>query len=80
MTDHYNHYKVGVDVADQYRSYYFTQLKCLRNWPPIFYWLLDTSVINSYLIVCGLPSSSHTPHLGSSRLFRENRGKSIIAA
>ena len=37
ITNDYNRYKVGVDVADQYRSYYFTQLKCLRNWPPIFY-------------------------------------------
>ena len=50
ITNDYNRYKVGVDVADQYRSYYFTQLKCLRNWPPLFYWLVDTTVINSFLI------------------------------
>ena len=37
ITDDYNQFKVGVDLADQYRSYYFTQLKCLRNWPPIFF-------------------------------------------
>jgi len=79
ITDDYNHYKVGVDVADLYHSYYFTQLKCLRNWPPNFYRLLDISVINSYLILYCLPSSSHTPHLGSSRLFQENLAKSIIA-
>ena len=35
ITNDYNRYKVGVDVADQYRSYYFTQLKCLRNWSPL---------------------------------------------
>ena len=79
ITDDYNHYKVGVDVADQYRSYYFTQLKCLRNWPPIFYWLLDTTVINCYLLLRQLPSSSDIPHLGFSRFFRENLAKSIIA-
>jgi len=37
ITNNYNRYKVGVDITDQYRSYYFTLLKCLRNWPPIFY-------------------------------------------
>ena len=76
VTDDYNQYKVGVDLADQYRSYYFTQLKCLRNWPPLFYWLLDTTVINSYLLLCRLPpaspslpptfSSSTTSSTGSS--------------
>jgi len=50
ITNDYNRYKVGVDVADQYRSYYVTQLKCLRNWPPILYWLLDTTAINAYLL------------------------------
>jgi len=44
ITNDYNRYKVGVDVADQYSSYYFTQLKCLWNWPPILFWLLDTTV------------------------------------
>lgn len=31
ITDNYNQFKVSVDLADQYRSYYFTQLKCLHN-------------------------------------------------
>ena len=88
VTDDYNQYKVGVDLADQYRSYYFTQLKCLRNWPPIFYWLLDTTVINSYLLFCRLPSSTPGPEASqtatsqgqpkSSRLFRETLAESII--
>jgi hypothetical protein len=40
----------GVDVADQLRSYYSTQLTVFRTWVPLFFWLLDTSIINSYLI------------------------------
>ena len=79
ITDDYNHYKVEVDVADQYRSYYFTLLKCLHNWPPIFYWLLDTMVINCYLLLRHLSSSSHIPHLGSSRPFWESLAKFPIA-
>jgi len=78
ITDDYNHYKVGEDVADQYRSYYFTQLKCLRNSPPIFYWLLDTTVINTYLLLRHLPSSSYAQHLGSSHLVWESLAKSLI--
>ena len=76
ITNDYNRYKVGVDVADQYRSYYFTQLKCLRNWPLIFFWLLDTTIINSYLLLCRL--SSHSTYPGSSRSFRISLAKSII--
>lgn len=76
ITYHYNRYNVGVDVADQYRSYYFTQLKCLRNWPPIFFWLLDTTIINSYLLLCHL--SLHSTYPGSSRSFHISLAKSII--
>ncbi|PWW76547.1 hypothetical protein C7212DRAFT_295130 [Tuber magnatum] len=40
----------GVDIADQRRSYYSTQLRVVRTWMPLFFWLLDTSIINSFLI------------------------------
>lgn len=46
----YNDFMGGVDIADQRRSYYTTQLRVCRNWFPIFFWLLDTAIINSYLI------------------------------
>ena len=86
ITNDYNRYKVGVDVADQYRSYYFTQQKCLRNWPPIFFWLLDTTVINSYLLLRRISSTnfpsarSSSYSLQSSRTFRLSLSKSIIRA
>lgn len=40
----------GVDIAYQRRSYYYTQLRVCRNWLPLFFWLLDTAVINSFLL------------------------------
>ena len=79
ITNDYNQYKVGVDVADQYRSYYFTQLKCLRNWPPIFYWLLDTTVINSYLLARQLPSPHEYHGLRCSRTFRLKLAELLVA-
>ena len=46
----YNQHKVGVDVADQYCTYYDTQLTSRRNWYPLFYWVLETALINSLII------------------------------
>ncbi|CAG8805876.1 2702_t:CDS:2, partial [Cetraspora pellucida] len=50
VIDDYNHHMGGVDIADQLRGYYGIQLPVRRTWMPLFYWLLDTSIINSYLI------------------------------
>jgi hypothetical protein len=49
-TVRYNFHMNGVDLADQRRSYYSTQLRTVRNWMPHFFWLLDTTIINSFLI------------------------------
>jgi hypothetical protein len=50
VIDDYNHKMNGVDIADQLRSYYSTQLTARRTWVPLFFWLLDTVIVNSYLI------------------------------
>lgn len=51
VIDDYNHFMGGVDIADQLRGYYNTQLPVRRTWMPLFFWLLDTAIINSYLIL-----------------------------
>jgi hypothetical protein len=50
VIDDYNHFMGGVDVADQYRHYYNTQITARRTWVPIFFWLLDTAIVDSFLI------------------------------
>ena len=50
LSVNYNDYMGGVDIADRRRSYYSTQLRVCRNWLPLFFWLLDTAVINSFLL------------------------------
>ena len=50
VIDDYNHHMGGVDIADQRRGYYSTQLTTHRNWMPLFFWILDTVIINSYLL------------------------------
>lgn len=37
-------------MADQRRSYYCTHQPSRRNWVLLFFWLLDTAIINSYLL------------------------------
>jgi hypothetical protein len=38
----------GVDIANQLREAYKTHRATQRNWWPLFYWLIDVVVINSY--------------------------------
>lgn len=49
IDDHNNHMN-GVDIADQLRASYHTHLSGVHNWLPLFYWLVDTLKVNSYLI------------------------------
>jgi hypothetical protein len=46
--DDYNHNMGGVDIANQLRESYETHKMTNRNWWPLFYWLIDATVINSY--------------------------------
>ena len=46
--DDYNHNMGGVDIANQLRESYEVHKPTLRNWWPLFYWLIDVTVINSY--------------------------------
>ena len=74
--DDYNQHMGGVDIADQLRSYYSTQLKACRNWLPLFFWLLDTTIINSYRIRKTLfPNRKGRSH---HYLFREDLADKLI--
>ncbi|ORZ27723.1 hypothetical protein BCR41DRAFT_119145 [Lobosporangium transversale] len=73
----------GVDIADQLRSYYNTQQPSRHNWLPLFFWLLDTSIVNSYII--SLKTGSTRTHWefrcklvwGIINSVHENRGSSL---
>lgn len=44
----YNHWKVGVDVFDQYLAYLMCDLRCRRTWIPMMIQGLMTMKVNSY--------------------------------
>lgn len=46
----YNRNKVGIDIVDQYWYYHSTQLITLLGWFPVFFWILDTALINFFII------------------------------
>ena len=49
LVDHYNHWMGGVDLSDQRIAYYMPDLRCQRNWIPLFIQLLGMIRNNSYL-------------------------------
>ena len=48
--DYYNHFIGGVDIADQLRTVYYTQIPSVHNWHPYFYYFLNVAIYNSYLL------------------------------
>jgi hypothetical protein len=54
----------GVDIANRYRADFTTlRPKNYRYWKPLFHWLLDIALTNSYL----LAKASRIPRIGKSR-------------
>jgi Transposase IS4 len=46
--DDYNHHMGRVDIADQLRAGFSTQQRGVKPWRPLFYWLLDSTIINAF--------------------------------
>ena len=47
----YNHHMGGVDIGNQYWAAFTTlQHQNQRYWKPLFYYLLDIALVNSYLL------------------------------
>lgn len=62
----YNKYMGGVDKFDQYMAAYSISQKSRRWWVKIFYYLLDTSIVNSYLLYkksCNSHKTKYISHL-----------------
>lgn len=65
----YSNFMGGVDIADQQRCYYDTQFRACRNWMLLFFWLIDTTVINVFLL-----SRGAIPHPPRSEPFWKHHG------
>ena len=62
LIDDYNHWMGGVDLVDQRIAYYHPDLRCVRNWLPMFMQILSIIRNNSYIVhrhLMGSKSRSH---------------------
>lgn len=66
----YNFNMGGVDRHDQMRSYSPTQLISVRNWLPLFFFLLDAAIINAFVISQDVFGYTKMPHLIRQRAFQ----------
>ena len=54
----YNKYMGGVDMADQLRKAYSCRRRSRKWWLPLFYFMVDISMVNSYILHCDTPQAS----------------------
>ena len=50
LIDDYNHWMGGVDLSDQRIAYYHPNIKCQRNWIPMFIQVLKIIRVNAYIV------------------------------
>eukprot|EP00957_Ditylum_brightwellii_P125504 9566480-Ditylum_brightwellii.AAC.1 len=50
LIDDYNHWMCGVDIVDQHIAYYHPNLRCRKNWIPIFIQNMSIMKNNAYVV------------------------------
>ena len=59
----YNQSMNGVDLADQFSTYYNFVRRTLKCWRKLMFWLLDVSIVNSYLLYKQAHRERCLPHV-----------------
>jgi hypothetical protein len=67
----YNHYINGVDLTNQYRSFYEVYLKDYRNWLPLLYFFINAAVVNAWRIQYIYKQQHGATRLPAQLFFRE---------
>ena len=71
----YNQYMGGVDRGDQLRGYYSCKVKSRKFYKYIFYFLLDVSITNAYILYKNFCSS---PTFNNMKKFRLQLARELI--
>jgi hypothetical protein len=50
MVDDYNHFMNSVNIANQLQAMFTTKQQTYRTWLLMFYFCLDTAIVNAYLL------------------------------
>ena len=68
IIDDYNHWMLGVDVADQMILSYRPQIRCCRTWMPLFLHCLDVLRVNCYIVYREI--SRKKPAIDNTKILR----------
>lgn len=49
---YYRQYTGGVDLFDQFRSYYKLELRSVKYWHPMFWSLKESTLVNAWVVYC----------------------------
>lgn len=63
----YNQSMNGVDLADQFSAYYNFVRRTLKWWRKLMFWLLEVSIVNSYLLYKQAHRGRCLPHIDFRR-------------
>lgn len=69
----YNQYMGGVDLADQKRKYYSISRKSMKWWYYLFWFLIDTTIVNSFIVM----TVTHFPQPQRPQTLRDFKMKLI---
>ena len=75
----YNEYMGGVDRNDQLRQYYHVRLRGRKYYKYIFWFLLDVSISNSYILFSNYATNDLPRRLKCLKEFRLQLAKELIA-
>ena len=76
----YNQHMNGVDIADQHSVYYSFLRKTVKWWRKMFFWLIETSVVNSYILHNIVLCPRKPNHLAYRRAVVESYASRYISA
>ena len=76
----YNQQMNGVDIADQHAVYYSLLRKTVKWWRKLFFWLIETAVVNSYTLYNCTVTPRRPNHLAYRRAIVESLATRYLAS
>ncbi len=76
----YNQHMNGVDIADQHSTYYSFLSKRVKWWRKLFICLLETTVVNSYVLFIFITAPRRPDHLAYRRAIVESLASRHLAS
>ena len=76
----YNQHMNGVDIADKHSTYYSFLRKTVKWWRKLFFWLLETAVVNSYIMHNNITMPRRPDHFAYRRAVVESLASRYLSS